>query len=685
MTKYSVILFYFFCCLSPALISSQTKGDQFVIQAKSFGDSVILRWAPTSLTIWQEYRNGFIIKRTALDAPGISSIDTIRPRTKEEWALVLKNKNSQVLAARYAALAAQMAYGSEVNTTLDNDLSAAAINQANEQNLRYSYAMLAADLSIIAADGLALRYCDKDVELNNIYRYTISPILDEKISVDSFGITITCQPYQPPSSLPSLFIEEFDHVVHLSADMMLYRDEFTAYQIERSESESDGFELITSTPIILLDKNILGDAEFSYYDVLPENNKKYFYRLVGITPFAERATATTPSMGRGKDRSISERPIISSAVTKSGDGTDINWQIRELPDLAGFWVGRASSSKGPFQLCNATMLSPNSRSFKDQNASTNGSNFYHVIAVDTAGNMGVSDVYFANVIDKTPPPVPENLRANIDSTGRILLRWDAVTSDDLKGYHVYYTNDTTHEFSLMTGELSNYNYYLDSTATNSLNKYIYYRVTSVDQHHNQSRYSKTIQVSRKHNFAIGAPIITDIFADKQSIELSWIESSHPLASGYEVYIKKNTEAEWTLHKIIDDHHLTNITIPQKPGKYLVSLKTYSDFAKTSDFSLPIRVTIRPQPCPEPKQFGGELVNGEVNLRWQAEWDQTKSILIYRSFNQSPLTLIAIIDETKTNFVDREATDAGSYTYRLRAVGLGGDKSKFTNNFTLTIK
>ena len=78
------------------------------------------------------------------------------------------------------------------------------------------------------------------------------------------------------------------------------------------------------------------------------------------------------------------------------------------PDLKGYVVTRShNAAAGPYTALTTSPLPPSATEFSDTGAFAHGQNFYLVIAIDTAGNMGTSIPSMGLVPDNTPPRAPD--------------------------------------------------------------------------------------------------------------------------------------------------------------------------------------------------------------------------------------------------------------------------------------
>ena len=151
------------------------------LSAMSYGDSIVLRWGYDRSSAWRTLNeHGFILERLSLDennqVQGESfqrlTDEPIKPWPLERWELAEKTDNN------FAMLAAQCLYGKSFELSSASSQVEFMQDQADEAQNRFAFAMFAADVSPLAADGLGLRYVDKNTEpgMKYIYRlYSLHP------------------------------------------------------------------------------------------------------------------------------------------------------------------------------------------------------------------------------------------------------------------------------------------------------------------------------------------------------------------------------------------------------------------------------------------------------------------------------------------------------------------------------
>jgi len=101
-----------------------------------------------------------------------------------------------------------------------------------------------------------------------------------------------------------------------------------------------------------------------------------------------------------------------------------------------------------------------------------------ISATDTSGNLATRSGSF-DVVDTRPPPVPQNLQAQVAAGNiGIELTWDAVSAPDLAGYNVYRDTSSSGAFATQVANGTGGTAYRDDTAQAGVT--YYYRVTAVD-------------------------------------------------------------------------------------------------------------------------------------------------------------------------------------------------------------
>ncbi|MES2732299.1 MAG: hypothetical protein V4714_11135 [Bacteroidota bacterium] len=167
-----------------ALGDSLRKSPKLRVIAHNYGDSVVLRWAPTEPLFWKAANKaGYVVKRYTLvgkniprnTQPQILAQQPVKPWPLEEWKQRSKPQDS------LAAACAQLLHGKTRTVNLSKGLNLEeAFNQKIENENRHSLSLYLADVSAFYATGLGLRWVDKTFEKGKTYVYVVYALTDKK-------------------------------------------------------------------------------------------------------------------------------------------------------------------------------------------------------------------------------------------------------------------------------------------------------------------------------------------------------------------------------------------------------------------------------------------------------------------------------------------------------------------------
>ena len=161
--------------LNAAVLSAQ-KNKQPVVKVLAWPQqhAVLLRWAPDNATAWRvacQYgynierqtivRNKEVLKKTEKK---ILNAKPILPLPLEAWKKMLDSNGN-------ARIAAQAIYGKDFNINMNSGSSPVTkiLNQAKENDLRYSFALFACDQNFEVATMAGVGYTDSDAKENEMY------------------------------------------------------------------------------------------------------------------------------------------------------------------------------------------------------------------------------------------------------------------------------------------------------------------------------------------------------------------------------------------------------------------------------------------------------------------------------------------------------------------------------------
>jgi uncharacterized protein len=670
--------------------------------ANNYADSVVLRWAPSDALAWRDYNNGgYLLYRYELSEdkfpshPQIKALNSqpIKPWSLDEW------KSRSLPEDSLAAVAAQLLYGEsnipEATTTGRNegteiDLSK-AMDQKDDQDNRFSLALLMADFSPHVANGLGLRWVDKEVERNKTYVYRIVSLSEAGLTKPDTAATIikTDQDFVQPD-MPEILYEEYDRTVIFRWNRRLADQYFSSYLYERSVDGGRTFSPVKSLPYVqpAYDQNYDHEDEIILKDSLPDNYITYYYRIVGITPFGDKGNYSPAMPVMGRDLTPPDAPEQVSAEHMEGSKVLIKWQkpIHE-DDFEGFLVGRAESLEGPYEPLGNRLLPKTANQFMDESAITWGTNFYVVSAVDTAGNAGLSVPAYVIMVDTIPPAKPQGLTGKIDTTGIVTLQWKLGFEPDLLGYLVYSANAPDHEFAPVAENFVVDSLFTDSISLNTLTKKIYYKIIAFDKNRNPSEPSDILELTKPDFIPPVPPVITDFDVSDTTVWIQWNPSSSTDVIKQFLYRRKIGN-DWQELAQMDTLTITYLdTIVEKLTTYEYALRVQDEDGNLSEMSFPVTARVYDSGIRQAiTNLNAILVEEEnaVNLSWGYDELEGIHFVIYRSTNASGFEMYDQSAYDKMTYTDSNL-DKGIYEYAVKAFHKDGGQSPLSAVVRVEIK
>lgn len=491
---------------------------------------VFLRWAPSTFSLWEiGNTHGYVIERRAYsanpmvpdagDIQGDESFIALPNMPIKPWTLEKFKAEVTDTSDRYAGVAMELLYG-EVEGAPSIDKGTGLQDMMMDQQRRFAFALMSADFSAKAADGMALRYVDSDVKPGWFYEYRIRyNFVSKDLGTDTVIIYANMKEPHKAQAVTNCYTEAGDGAIKI-VWLRNNNIHFTAYDVERSEDQKS-WKRLNTQPFVSSSPN--PEIPNVFIDTNTLNGKNYFYRLRGYTPFADKGDYSAVMKSSSKDMTPPAPPFNVQAKDDGGV-VMITWEdMEQSADHDGYFVGRSYLASGGFEKI-SNKLPKDARAFVDFQADPLANNYYTVWAVDKSGNEAMSYVALGYIVDSMPPDMPTGLRGAIDSSGIVRLEWDRGPEADIIGYRVYWANDTFSEFSQLTGSLVPGLNYNDSVELRTLGEEVYYTIVAVDHRYNHSEMSKPVKLAKPDIVPPAAPVIKDYQAGQLSVEFNWIAS-----------------------------------------------------------------------------------------------------------------------------------------------------------------
>ncbi len=562
---------------------TQLKFDVIYGQAKPMGDSIVLRWSPNHAAFWQAAMDsGYQILRVEYlnDTLAFETEKLFQVKPWKETDLT-----TDMIGDSMALVAAQVMFGRVEVPALD------LYEQSSLFENKFGMALFAAERSALAADILGFRLVDKDVAPEKKYSYFIGT---QGSSSPTHMAILEVENIPKPAPTPEGFdIEEGDGVLTLKWPKASNDLNFSAYLLEKSKDNGETWTKISNKPFLILEDESMELDEYKFVDSV-ENYQEYVYKLSGYTTFADLGEPIVV-VGTAKDLTPPPNPVIRVGdLTEDEKQINLKWEIQggAPTDLKGYFLLLNPEFEGYGDTISELLsVETNTFTYNIPDSITFHPHYFKVAAVDTAGNQSISFPHFVMVPDKIPPLAPENIYGHIDSAGVVTIVWDHSVSEDATNYHVLFSNNPEHEFSLLNPATPlEENIFYDTIALTALDEYIYYMILAEDVSYNRSEPSAILRLKRPDNVPPIKPLLKKPMIETDGLKLTWQPSTSEDCVGYEIYRRLfNNEEEWTLVSEIDTTTKEWVDEDTKfEQMYQYTMRAVDDANLYSDYCFPQR-------------------------------------------------------------------------------------------------
>lgn len=676
---------------APDMIKTKPANPHGIrILADGQGDSIRLRWAPTSPFVWQMgNKYGYIIERFIIKEDSVFvSAKTKKQKTLTAIPLMPYSRarfDSLEQTDERTAIVREAIYGDEFKLEASMTGSSGRLNKRHEVDNRFGFALLMCDLSPVAAKAAALSFTDTATRSNTRYIYRIKlgkPI--PNLTYDPGVVVVDGKEAFQPVQINDLTGSFADQTATLKWAVDLHQGVYSAYVIEKSD-DGQHFHPVTDDPLITTSKQNFQDHAF-YVDSLVNNTQQFYYRIKGITPFGVTGPASNIFAGKGKDE-LAPLTIVDSAQVLKDGKVKIAWHLdnpKQRP-VKGFYVLKAAKDEGPYLELNKEILPANVFSFTDPSPAR--SNYYRVRTIMGDSDISLSFSRLALLIDSLPPVHPAGLAGLVDSTGGVLLRWVPNKEDDLLGYRVFRSNSNREEYVEVTSNILARASFRDTININTLTSKVYYKVIAIDQNFNASAYSPPLELKRPDTIAPAPPVFGQVRRADTTIRLSWIPG-HGEDMAKQVLYRQRKEAdsaekiaEWPAGRIPSE--FTDRTGLQNGAVYVYRLEAHDssgNISKTLSGEVFYETGIR-KPIDQ-VTAKAEREKRLINLEWKYTESNIRKIIVYRNKQGEPATIYQTLNENPGSFEDKELTINNTYVYQIQAVFQGGARSPISKQLVV---
>ncbi len=645
--------------------------------AGHFGDSVVLRWAPSNVGAWIDGNvYGFKLYKMTIDSnmeneqQVLQPIENgiVKPLSGKEWKEYGPTVDDDMtLAAGELYLSIMEDFKPTESSLMEK------FYKAKELKERFTLLLLTADRSPQAADALGMRFVDYDVEKDKDYFYLVQLNVQDtsfRGNVMSTG-NYANREYSEVAPIPDKIIRKEKQIDFLISRTD-YQGIFSSFYIFRSK-DGVNFEKTTQAPIVnpLEENKAIGNLDYYVLtDSVAENYITYHYKIAGLTPFG----TLTPFSPIYKLQAVDRvpPPVPSQVVVKEKNPSEmhIKWNFPDtVSDLRGFKLIRSNKAFKKGKEIHDGWLSPDTRNFIDRSPNTLAPNFYTVFAADTSGNINFSLATYGHLVDSFPPAPPTGMEGSIDTNGVVRISWDLGEEKDIYGYQVFYANADYHEYSNATRKIIQDTTFTDTITLKTLTEEIYYRIVAYDYNYNASAFSKPMELKKPDIIPPSSPFVHQIKVSDSLLQIVVTPSSSEDVTSYHLLRRSPYEKEYqTVQKtpkaLFDNTYIEKDLPPNTYFEYAVVAEDDAGLMSPIVFW---HTTKTPK-----KIIIGEIIDLRIEnqkknpvLRWTYSGPEQDVVRIYKSVNrQKPYTLIKTITANQQEFTDRLLRDYDTIDYSL---------------------
>lgn len=687
--KRLVWIYIFFLVSTTGYTQSVDSVRAVRVLGRAQKEKILLRWGVTDPISWQ-YANkyGYKVERYTILRDGkllkkperkVMTPAPLKPAPQAAWEKVIDRND-------YAAIAAQSIFGEsfEVNPVnkKGKDLSIVElINQVTEVEQRFSFALFAADHSYEAAILSGLALTDSSVRKNEKYFYKIFTVVPPnliKIDTGAFYIGLADHADLPkPEDLSSEFR---DRQIKLRWPVKYLRSIYVSYIIERSEDKGKTYKRVNDKPFLNTNSSREEDDYFIKLDSI-ENNKEYYYRVRGNTPFGEMGPPSEPVKGMGIDPLSCSIAINDNRVDDKNKSVFLRWvtECSGAGVIRGYEVQRSPSESGEFKTIHDKMLAADVHEYMDRMPMS--TNYYRVIVKGNNGQQRISFPVLIQLADSIPPAAPLGIKILIDTAGIVQLSWQPNMERDLLGYRVFRSNFANDEYSQITVSPVLASAYRDTINLKTLTRKIYYKVTAVDTRFNMSEYSVPVDIVKPDILPPVPPVFREVKSLKDGALLVWIPSSSEDVKQTVLFRKHKYSNDWTeLIRLPKDSVGYKDKIQDVRNEYQYQLVAIDEAGNRSIPSKPVwskRLDDGIRPALKDLKAEIDRTQKQISIRWSYTQERVSKYIIYRAQNAEPLMLYKTVPGDSFGVIDTGLTMATTYRYRVKVVFKDGGESPFS--------
>lgn len=658
-----------------SLLHAQTND----IHVRTFhaGDSVMLRWIPSTHALWQQGNSsGYKITRFGMDeyldlagqdlsGKGIVIAENVKPLSKND---TMWNHLAKTIPASSFVYSAVYAPGKPQSDPKKRE---------QQENMNYGFSLKACDDHPGVAKAAGLFFIDRTAKKGEQYVYRVELLRETSGKHGPAGVGAADEKQSVLFAVENPSGQFRNKSMRLTFDVTKTREQYSGYIIERSE-DSIHYTRVNEVLLSFVRSQYETEKhELTYEDTIPQNEKFYWYRVRGYSYFGIEGPPSATVRGQGKEE-WNAYPLPDTCYSPDNKRVIISWSIPTLRDpakLKGVIVLRNDKVAGVYSPLTAIPVLDTT--FIDTAARF--TNYYMLAAISTDNDTAFSFPVHAQLQDNDPPAVPELLSGTIDTNGTVHLKWNVVTSPDLKGYRVFRCNSLKEEFVEVSDSVIKTNSFADTITLQTLTRDVYYSVRSVDHVWNNSDFSAPANLKRPDKIAPVAPLVKAIYHTDSSIVIGWINSSSDDVASKELLRKSSSGSEIIKTFAGNDTTTTFTDQNADPGALYTYELTVTDSSGNAITLVFPTVNFSPRVRPALKGFTGEanLEKRTITLKWNLPTAPADRIIIYKGKEGEQVRSFKTLSGTATSYIDNQLYPGNVYVYKVKVLMKDGSETKLS--------
>ncbi len=279
--------------------------------------------------------------------------------------------------------------------------------------------------------------------------------------------------------------------------------------------------------------------------------------------------------------------------------------------------------------------------------------------------------------DNDPSSIPKNIAGTIDTNGIVRVKWERVSSPDLKGYRVFRCNSLREEFVEISDSVIREASFTETVTLQTLTRDVYYSVRSGDHVWNNSDFSRPEKLLRPDRIAPVAPLVKGIYHTDSTIALQWINSSSDDIATKQL-VRTSTSVKVVLKKYAGAATASfYIDANVEPGNvYTYEIAIANSSHNTSTLTiLPFNYSPRVRPALKNFIATPDLEKRTITLAWDLPSSPVDCIIIYKGKGTEAIRPYKTPNGTTTQYIDNQLYTVNPYTYRIKCILKDGAETR----------